>query len=84
VVIELDGRVAHPAESQWKDKARDNAAAVEGMQTLRYGWTQVRRNPCGTAAEVAKVLQVRGWVGGPRSCSPSCAVHWEFSRQRAG
>lgn len=84
VVIELDGRVAHPAESQWKDKARDNAAAVEGMQTLRYSWAQVRRNPCGTAVEVAKVLQVRGWVGWPRSCSPSCAVHREFSRQRAG
>jgi len=37
VVIELGGRLAHPAEGQWKDKARDNAAAVAGLQSLRYG-----------------------------------------------
>ena len=38
VVVELDGRLAHPAENQWKDKARDNAAAAEGQQSLRYDW----------------------------------------------
>jgi hypothetical protein len=84
VVVELDGRVAHPAEGQWKDKARDNAAAVQGLQTLRYGWTDVRWNPCATAAEVVRVLQARGWDGWPRPCSPGCPVQWEFSRERAG
>jgi hypothetical protein len=84
VVVELDGRVAHPAESHRKDKARDNAAAVEGMQTLRYSWTDVRRHACATAVEVAHVLQVRGWDGWPRPCSPGCPVQWEFSRRRAG
>jgi hypothetical protein len=84
VAVELDGRVAHPAESQWKDKARDNAAAVDGIVTLRYGWTQVRRHPCETAVEVAKVLRARGWAGWPRRCSPGCLVQWEFCRQRAG
>jgi hypothetical protein len=38
VVVELDGRRAHPVEAQWKDRARDNAAAVDGQQSLRYSW----------------------------------------------
>ncbi len=74
VVVELDGRLAHPAENQWKDKKRDNAAAVDGQQPLRYGWTDVTRQPCETAAEVARVLQSRGWDGCPRPCSPGCPV----------
>jgi len=74
VVVELDGRLAHPDESQWKDKARDNAAAVAGMQTLRYSWTQVKREPCEIAVEVAKVLRKHGWPGRPHPCSPGCPV----------
>ena len=42
VVIELDGRLAHPAENRRQDKSRDNAAAAAGEQTLRYGWDQVK------------------------------------------
>jgi hypothetical protein len=80
VVIELDGRLAHPLESQGRDKARDNAAAVEGKQTLRYDWTQVRRQACQTAVEVAKVLRHRGWDGRPRPCSPGCPVQRAFPR----
>jgi len=83
VVVELDGRLAHPAEEQWRDKARDNAAAVAGNQTLRYGWMQVRRDACGTAVEVARVLRVRGWDGWPRACSPGCAVQRAFPRRLA-
>ena len=74
VVVELDGRLAHAAEDQWRDIARDNAAAVTGQQTLRYSWTQVTRYACTTAAEVAKVLRVHGWDGWPRPCSPGCPV----------
>lgn len=74
VVVELDGRLAHPAENQWKDKTRDNAAAAAGKQSLRYGWAQVRWAPCATAAEVAEVLRGRGWEGPPRPCSPGCVV----------
>ena len=51
VVVELDGRLAHPGENQWKDKARDNAAAAVGQQSLRYGWIHVRWQACATAAE---------------------------------
>ena len=74
VVVELDGRLAHPAENQWKDKARDNAAAAAGEQSLRYGWTQVKSQACTTAAEVARVLRRHGWDGRPRPCSPACPV----------
>ncbi len=74
VVVELDGRLAHPIENQWQDKRRDNAAAADGQQTLRYGWTDVTRQPCATAAEVARVLRRRGWPGRPRPCSPGCPV----------
>lgn len=72
VVIEVDGRLAHQPEDQWRDKTRDNAAAAAGQQTLRYGWTQVKRRPCATAAQVARVLQRHGWDGQPRPCSPGC------------
>ena len=74
VVIELDGRLAHLPEDRWRDKTRDNAAAATGQQSLRYGWTQVRWDPCATAAEVARVLRLHGWQGRPRPCSPGCPV----------
>jgi hypothetical protein len=74
VVIELDGRLAHPVEHQWTDKARDNAAAADGMQSLRYSWTDVTRQPCATAVEVAKVLRRHDWHGWIRPCSPGCSV----------
>ena len=74
VVVELDGRLAHPAENEWKDKARDNAAAAEGQQSLRYGWMHVRWKAYATAAEVARVLRLHGWDGWPKPCSPGCPV----------
>lgn len=77
VVVELDGRLAHPAENQWKDKTRDNAAAAAGRQSLRYGWAQVKWAACATAAEVAGVLRLHGWDGRPRPCSPGCPVRSE-------
>jgi hypothetical protein len=82
VVVELDGRLAHPDEEQWRDKARDNEAAVDRKQTLRYGWEQVRRHPCATALQVAQVLRVHGWDGWPRPCSPGCPVERALSRVR--
>jgi hypothetical protein len=74
VVVELDGRLAHPEENRWKDKARDNAAALDKQQSLRYDWTAVTQRPCATAAEVAGVLRNHGWPGQPRPCSPNCPV----------
>jgi hypothetical protein len=78
VVVELDGQLAHPDEDRWRDRARDNAAAAAGKQSLRYGWAQVRWQACDTAVEVATVLRLRGWEGRPRPCSPACPVRHEF------
>ena len=78
VVIELDGRLAHQPENQWQDKTRDNAAAADGKQTLRYGWAQVKWQPCEATAEVAKVLRLHGWDGNPRKCSPGCPVQQDL------
>lgn len=75
LIVELDGRQAHPDDKQWDDKARDNAAAEEGGQSLRYGWKDVRWNPCATASQVTRVLRNRGWKGTPRPCSPGCPVN---------
>jgi hypothetical protein len=82
VVVELDGRLGHGPEDQWRDKDRDNAAAADRQQTLRYGWEHVRWHPCATALQVATVLKVRGWHGWPRPCSPGCPVERALARRR--
>jgi very-short-patch-repair endonuclease len=74
VVVELDGRVAHPGDTRWRDIRRDNAAVADGGVTLRYGWSDVTRDSCRTAGELARVLVQRGWVGAPKLCSPNCAL----------
>jgi hypothetical protein len=71
---ETDGRLAHAADGQWRDVRRDNAAAADGIVTLRYGWSDVISRPCGVAAEVGAVLARRGWPGPVRRCGPSCAL----------
>ena len=70
VVVELDGLVAHPVELRWRDIRRDNASAVDGQQTLRYGWADVTEEPCQVAAQVGGVLAGRGWDGRLRRCGP--------------
>lgn len=73
LIVELDGRLAHPGDTRWTDIARDNAAAAAGDTTLRYGWLPVTGSPCQVAAEVAKLLTARGYRGA-RPCSPGCPV----------
>jgi hypothetical protein len=72
VAVELDGDANHPAEQRWRDNRRDNAAAAEGILTLRYGWADVTERPCETAREVAAALAQRGWRGTLRRCGPAC------------
>ena len=74
VVVELDGRVAHPAEARWRDIHRDNASAAAGMITLRYSWADITSNPCRVASEIAAVLRRNGWAGHIRACSPACTA----------
>jgi hypothetical protein len=73
VAVELDGRAAHPGDTRWSDIRRDNAAAADGVVSLRYGWRDVSQHPCLVAAQVAEVLRRRGY-GGYRGCSPGCPV----------
>jgi len=72
--IELDGNAAHPVADRWRDIARDNASAADGLTTLRYGWADVTQRPCQTAAQIADVLRLRGWPGQPMPCGPACCL----------
>jgi hypothetical protein len=72
LVVELDGRLAHPAERRGHDRSRDNDATAGGGSTLRYDWDDVTRHGCRTAAQVARSLASRGWKGQLRPCSPAC------------
>jgi len=75
VCSELDGTAAHPADEQWRDKRRDNANAVQGIVTLRFGLADLGNRRCETAASVAAVLRLRGWTGTAHPCSrPGCCV----------
>jgi len=74
VVVELDGVLAHPAEARKYDSRRDNANALDGFQTLRYGWVPVAYHACAVAREVGDLLHHRGWHGSPRSCGKGCPL----------
>lgn len=74
LAVELDGQVAHAAETRWADVRRDNAHATIGILTLRYNWSDVTRRPCAVAQEVAMVLERRGVPVVLRMCGPGCAV----------
>lgn len=74
VLVELDGRLGHEdTRATWRDMERDNAAALDGKLTLRYGY-QLVGNPCRVAAQVAAVLRARGWNGQLRRCGPDCTA----------
>lgn len=74
LVVELDGKLAHPAERRGHDRSRDNDATAGGGATLRYDWDDVTRRHCATAAQVAESLRRRGWTGRLRPCSPGCGA----------
>jgi hypothetical protein len=74
LIVELDGKIAHPDEARGQDKRRDNSALADGLGTLRFDYWEVRSGPCKVAAQVAKALQSRGWSGVPRPCSPACPI----------
>ena len=75
VLVELDGRAAHPDEARELDDMRDNEVVAEdGTRTLRYGWRSVSGHPCVVARQVVDLLRSGGWTGTPRRCSPGCAL----------
>jgi hypothetical protein len=82
LVSELDGQVAHPAESRWKDIGRDNAAALAGLTTMRFSWLDITANPCEVAAMVATILSQRGYTAF-RPCSADCPVAQVSARAKS-
>jgi len=83
-LVELDGRVAHPEASRWRDVRRDNANLADGRMTLRYGWTEVCENSCEIAEEVARALRRQGWTGTLRRCGSGCRTGSAEVSARAG
>jgi hypothetical protein len=74
LIIELDGKRYHPDELQGRDQDRDNHAAATAGSTLRYGWIDVTRKPCASAAQVHAALRKRGYTGSLKPCSPTCGA----------
>jgi hypothetical protein len=76
LVIELDGKRFHDEDSgaRDRDRRRDNDAAVTTGATLRYGWDDVTRTPCETAAQLFAALRARGYRGPLKPCSASCTA----------
>lgn len=74
VIVELDGREAHPADEAFRDMRRDNDATISGRTTLRFGWRDVVGERCVVAGQVGRLLQRQGWPGPIRQCGPSCAI----------
>lgn len=75
LAIELDGRIGHEGEGQFRDRHRDNRSTRLGLATLRYGYADVYATPCQVAAEIAEMLRERGWTGLPRPCSSDCPLN---------
>ena len=82
LIVEFDGRRGHadPA-GRLRDHRRDNAAALTGRVTLRFGWEDVQYEACEAARQVWSALASMGWAGTPRRCGPRCRI---FDSQRAG
>lgn len=74
LIVELDGKQYHPDELKGRDQDRDNHAAATAGSTLRYGWIDVTRKQCATAAQVHAALRRRGYTGSLKPCSPTCGT----------
>jgi hypothetical protein len=74
LIIELDGKQYHPDEHRGRDQDRDNHATATAGSTLRYGWIDVTRKPCVSAAQVHAALARRGYTGSLKPCSPACGA----------
>jgi hypothetical protein len=80
LVVELDGKRYHDEDRRDNDRRRDNDAAATTGATLRYGWADVTRTQCETAAQVHAALRKRGYTGNLRPCSATCTALAKSSR----
>lgn len=83
VVVELDGRAAHPEHDRERDDLRDNELAERGEQTLRYGWRSVTGRRCQVALQVAGLLARNGWAGVATPCGEGGPVGGAYGRRSA-
>jgi hypothetical protein len=75
LVVELDGKRFHEdGTARDRDRRRDNEATVTTGGTLRYGWDDVARTPCETAAQLFDALRARGYRGTLKPCSAACTA----------
>ena len=74
LIVELDGRTAHPRDEAFRDFRRDNRATAAGEAVLRYGWADVTARPCAVAGQVARTLAHLGWTGRQIRCGPACSL----------
>jgi len=61
VLVELDGRLVHDGKSAFRDMRRDNLHALRGATTLRFGWWNIKSDPCGAAYQVYWLLTCGGY-----------------------
>jgi hypothetical protein len=77
VGVELDGARWHCDGTSLHNAARDNAGALDGLPTLRYGWREIAYHPCDVAREVWSLLCARGYPMDFHPCTPACALRKE-------
>lgn len=75
LIVELDGRLGHQGSRAFRDMIRDNAHALEGNRTLRFGWEDVDQRPCASAAQIVRMLRMLDEPVNPRPCL-SCRADW--------
>jgi len=80
LVVELDGKRYHDGDRRDHDRRRDNAATATTGATLRYGWDDVTRVRCETAAQVYAALRKRGYAGTLKPCSATCVALAEAAK----
>jgi hypothetical protein len=70
LTVRLDGWRTHANRRTARvDRARDNAAELEGRARLTFGYEEVKDAPCAVAALVAARLQQLGWTGQFQRCT---------------
>jgi hypothetical protein len=73
LTVRLDGWRTHANRRTARvDRARDNAAELEGRARLTFGYEEVRDARCAVARTIATRLRQLGWAGELQRC-PSCS-----------
>lgn len=69
LTVRLDGWRTHANRRTARvDRARDNAAELEGRSRLTFGYEEVHDTPCAVARSVAARLRQLGWTGRAQRC----------------